>query len=733
MAGPRRSCRRRAILAAPAPPFPSTRESPHRVPSVPLLRVQGDGSIGARRHRGCDVVPPDPRQRPAAGPARHRDPRRGPDRTGAEVRAARPLSRREARDEGRVRRDHRLRGDGRGADRPQGRPRVVRRLHVRAGERAQQGHDHAARAARRGPALPLGVRDGREVRHPFARRPARQDLLVRRGVVDVGPLDAASALLQAGIDPDKAFRRVAFSGAHDATALSVAGGKVDAGALNISVWEKLVADGKVDPSTLRVFYTTPPYHDYNWSVRSDMDPALMGKLRAAFLALSPDTAEGREVLGLQRASRFVPTSAGTTARSRPRRATPTCCSRRRARRRAARESGARTGGRVVRRARRRGARRAARARRDRPARRRRRALVLIGPSGAGKTTLLMVCALQRRPVSGRVTIDGIDPWTLSTRARHALRRTLAIAPQTPPLPPRQRVVTSVLAGRLPRLGLVASLASLVYPRRADLAHDALAALGLADKLWLRVDRLSGGERQRVSLARVLVSDATRWLVDEPLSALDPALAERSLPVLIDAARATRRDADREPASGRPRAALLSARGRPRAAGGSRSTAPPPTSTPRHSATLYGMRDVDAVVDAHRRVRRGGRRRGPAAPVAGRRVLSGPSSRRRVGGRRRRRRRTVAHRDPAWRGRIALAIVAIAVVAAAAARRGVPAMDAVRARQPESPPAVSSPTSSRSARRPRSSRRWRSRPGRRSRSRRRASRSRSCSRSRRPAR
>ncbi len=124
-----------------------------------------------------------------------------------------------------------------------------------------------------------------------------------------GHLMPRSYLLQAGIDPDRDFKRVAFSGAHDATALSVAGGKVDAGALNISVWEKLVADKKVDPAMLKVFYTTPPYFDYNWSVRSDMDAATMRKLRDAFLALSPDTAEGKEVLALQRASKFVPTKA----------------------------------------------------------------------------------------------------------------------------------------------------------------------------------------------------------------------------------------------------------------------------------------------------------------------------------------------------------------------------------------------------------------------------------------
>ncbi len=162
-------------------------------------------------------------------------------------------------------------------------------------------------------------------------------------------------------------------------------------------------------------------------------------------------------------------------------------------------------------------------------------VALVGPSGAGKTTLLAVASLQLEPAAGRVTVDGIDPWTLSTGARHRLRRRLFVAPQTPPLPPRQRVVTTVLAGRLPGRGLLASLASWAYPRDAGVAQAALARLDLADKLWLRVDRLSGGERQRVALARVLVSSADAWFVDEPLSALDPALAAQTVAVLVGAA------------------------------------------------------------------------------------------------------------------------------------------------------------------------------------------------------
>jgi phosphonate transport system substrate-binding protein len=115
-------------------------------------------------------------------------------------------------------------------------------------------------------------------------------------------------LLQNGIDPDKDIRRVAFSGAHDATALQVAGGKVDAGAMNISVWNKMLEEKKLDPSQLRVFYTTPPYYDYNWTVRGDLDPMLVQKLKDAFLALDPTQPAHKEILDLQRASKFIPTT-----------------------------------------------------------------------------------------------------------------------------------------------------------------------------------------------------------------------------------------------------------------------------------------------------------------------------------------------------------------------------------------------------------------------------------------
>ena len=122
-----------------------------------------------------------------------------------------------------------------------------------------------------------------------------------------GHLMPRSFLLAAGVDPDKDLKRVAYSGAHDATVAAVASGKVDAGALNISVWEKLVADKKVDPARVRVFHTTPAYYDYNWTVHADMPAAQREQLARAFTELDGSTPVGKQILELQRATRFVPT------------------------------------------------------------------------------------------------------------------------------------------------------------------------------------------------------------------------------------------------------------------------------------------------------------------------------------------------------------------------------------------------------------------------------------------
>ena len=163
-------------------------------------------------------------------------------------------------------------------------------------------------------------------------------------------------------------------------------------------------------------------------------------------------------------------------------------------------------------------------------------VAVIGPSGAGKTTLLQVMACALPPSAGTLQLDGRDPWSLSRSLLQRQRGQLFLAPQVPPLPPRQRVVTSVLAARLPAMGLLSSLRSLFYPNDIPAAFDALDHFDLADKLFERVDRLSGGERQRVGLARALLAPAKLWLIDEPLSALDPTRSKQAVAALQDGAR-----------------------------------------------------------------------------------------------------------------------------------------------------------------------------------------------------
>jgi len=166
-------------------------------------------------------------------------------------------------------------------------------------------------------------------------------------------------------------------------------------------------------------------------------------------------------------------------------------------------------------------------------------VAIIGPSGAGKTTLLHTLAIALKPLAGELRIDDIAPWQLDDDARHRLRAKVFLAPQAPPLPPRQRVVNAVLAGSLPRMSTWQALRSLAYPADAPAAQRALGKFKLEDKLTLRCDRLSGGERQRIGLARMLLSDAPLILLDEPVSSLDPVLGAAALQVVQEEAAARR--------------------------------------------------------------------------------------------------------------------------------------------------------------------------------------------------
>ena len=158
-------------------------------------------------------------------------------------------------------------------------------------------------------------------------------------------------------------------------------------------------------------------------------------------------------------------------------------------------------------------------------------VAIIGPSGAGKTSLLRLFATALRPSSGQLSVLEQQPWQLGARQRQRLRARIGLIHQTPPLPPRQRVVTAVLAGRLGQWSLARSLLSLLHPVDSAGAAAALGRLDLADKLFERCDQLSGGQLQRVGIARALYQAPALILADEPVSAMDPLLAGHTLGVL----------------------------------------------------------------------------------------------------------------------------------------------------------------------------------------------------------
>lgn len=138
---------------------------------------------------------------------------------------------------------------------------------------------------------------------------------------------------------------------------------------------------------------------------------------------------------------------------------------------------------------------------------------LVGPNGSGKSTALRCLAGLERPEDGEVLL-GERPLTERTMRDRA--RTIAYLPQITPLYHDLQVRRLVMLGRAPHLSRWRA-PSADDERRVEQSLDRVQALELAER---RISTLSGGERQRVMLARLLASDATLLLLDEPTTALD---------------------------------------------------------------------------------------------------------------------------------------------------------------------------------------------------------------------
>jgi len=159
-------------------------------------------------------------------------------------------------------------------------------------------------------------------------------------------------------------------------------------------------------------------------------------------------------------------------------------------------------------------------------------VAIIGASGAGKTSLLRLLGAALRPDDGSIEVLQQSPWRLSAHELRRLRSRIGVVHQHPPMPPRQRAVTAILAGRLGTWPWWKAAASLLYPADIAGAEAQLARLDLGDRLFDRCDRLSGGQLQRVGVARVLYQQPDLILADEPVSAMDRKLADVTLGEIV---------------------------------------------------------------------------------------------------------------------------------------------------------------------------------------------------------
>jgi len=154
-------------------------------------------------------------------------------------------------------------------------------------------------------------------------------------------------------------------------------------------------------------------------------------------------------------------------------------------------------------------------------------VAIMGASGSGKSTMMNIIGLLDRPTTGRYVFEGQDVGRISDDARAGLRsREYGFVFQQFNLLPRMTAIEQV---ELP----------MVYQHRGGrrrLAKQALAKVGLADRMMHKPTELSGGQQQRVAIARALVVNPRVILADEPTGALDTRTGEEVMGIFADLVR-----------------------------------------------------------------------------------------------------------------------------------------------------------------------------------------------------
>jgi phosphonate transport system ATP-binding protein len=158
-------------------------------------------------------------------------------------------------------------------------------------------------------------------------------------------------------------------------------------------------------------------------------------------------------------------------------------------------------------------------------------VALVGPSGAGKSTLLSLINGTLFPSQGEVVVLDQPLAALSAQRLRQLQRSIGTIYQQLNLIESLRVVHNVNAGQLGRWPFWKAALSLLWPQEVMTAAQALAEVGIPEKLYARTDQLSGGQQQRVAIARVLVQDPQLILADEPIASLDPARGQEVMALL----------------------------------------------------------------------------------------------------------------------------------------------------------------------------------------------------------